>query len=158
MTNENTEGRVFGAVEYAEEDAVRDWRTLGREELIRRAIVSLDGAKMEAEEVGDEHYVRHVDAVLFPFLKTELKKATGEADSWMTEEERARYDAKAEEEAWGFALEVLEPWMEITRLMGSAELTRVMEKAQAEATEELNRALDVLEPLQEAAVREGESR
>ena len=29
---------------------------------------------MEAEEVGDEHYVRHVDAVLFPFLKAELEE------------------------------------------------------------------------------------
>jgi hypothetical protein len=89
MSSENTEGRVFGAVEYTEEDAVQDWRAIGREELLKQAIVALDGAKMEAEEAGDESYVRHVDAVLFPFLKTELKKATGEADSWMTPKERA---------------------------------------------------------------------
>jgi hypothetical protein len=37
-----------------------------------------------------------VDAVLFPFLEAELKKATGEADSWMTPEERRVWDARAD--------------------------------------------------------------
>lgn len=30
MTNENTDGRVFGAAEYTEEHVVPDWRTLAR--------------------------------------------------------------------------------------------------------------------------------
>ena len=79
---------------------------------------------------------------------------TREADSRMTPEERALYDARAHEEAWGFALEILEPWMEITRLIGSEELTRVMKTAQDEAASELNRALDALEALQGAAKTE----
>ncbi len=145
------EGRIFGAVEITEQDTGQDWRALEREELLKRAIIALDGAKMEAEEAGDENYARHVKTLLFPFLELELKKVRGEADSKMTEEERALFDARAHEEAWGFVLEILEPWMEITQLIGSDELTRVMEKAQAEATEELNRALDVLEALQAAA-------
>lgn len=80
MMSENTKGRIFGAVEITEEDTGQDWRALDREELLKRAIVALDGAKMEAEEAGDENYVRHVDAVLFPFLEVELKKARGEAE------------------------------------------------------------------------------
>ena len=129
MTSENTRGRIFGAVEISEEDVGQDWRALECEGLLERAIVALDGAKMEAEEAGDENYARHVGAVLFPFLETELKKVREEADSRMTEGERALYDARAYEEAWGFALEILEPWMEITRLIGRDELTRVMKAA-----------------------------
>lgn len=153
MTNKSTEGRPFGAVEYTEEHTVENWRTLGREELIRRAIISLDGAKMEAEEVGDEHYVRHIDMVLFPFLEAELKKATGEADSWMNPEERARYDAQADHEAWEFAAEILEPWVQAARLIGSDELTRTMGKALTESEAEVNRTLGVLEPLDQKGAR-----
>jgi hypothetical protein len=145
---ESNTGRIFGAVDITEQDAQKDWRELPRSEMLERVIVAVDGAKMEAEEVGDENYVRYVDAALFPFLEAELKKATGEADSRMAPEERALYDARAQEEAWGFVLEVLEPWMETARLIGNDELVQVMKNAQAEATAELNRALDVLEPLQ----------
>lgn len=147
MSSENTEGRVFGAVEYTEEDAVQDWRAIGREELLKQAIVALDGAKMEAEEAGDENYVRHVDAVLFPFLKTELKKAAGEADSWMTPKERALYDARANEEAWDFAVEILEPMMAMVRAIGHDELTRVMEQALGEAEAERALAMNALKRL-----------
>ncbi len=145
MTSENTNGRIFGAVEISEEDAAQDWRALNREDLLKRAVVALDGAKMEAEEAGDKNYVCQVRTVLFPFLETELKKVQGEADSRMTPEERAHYDAQAEHEAWSFATEILEPWLVATRLIGSDELTRVMEKALAEAEVEVNRTLDVLE-------------
>lgn len=148
---QNNEERIFGAVEYTEEDTAKDWRALGREELIRRAIVALDGAKMEAEEAGDEHYVRHVDAVLFPFLGAELKKVTGEADSWMSPEERALYDAQADHEAWSFAWDILEPWVKTAESIGSDELTRVMRKALADVGGEVGRTLDVLESLREEA-------
>lgn len=146
---ESNEGRVFGAVEYTEKDAPEDWRTLGREELLKRAILALDGAKMEAEEAGDDHYVRHVDAVLFPFLEAELKKATGEADSWMSPEERAHYDARADHEAWSYAQEIMEPWMVIVRSIASDKLTGVMERAFAEVEREVGLTLDVLEDLDE---------
>jgi hypothetical protein len=144
---ESNEGREFGAVEFTEEDAVKDWRALGREDLLRRAIIALDGAKMEAEEVGDEHYVRHVDAVLFPFLKAELETMTGEADLWLTPEERRIWDARAKEEAWGHAVEVLLPMQEIARVNGSDELIEVLKDAEKRCSREINAALDELAAL-----------
>lgn len=149
MMSENTKRRIFGAVGITEEDTGQDWRALEREELLERAVVALDGARMEAEEAGDENYVRHVGAVLLPFLEMELKKVRGETDSRMTKEERELYDAKAQEEAWSHAIEILEPMHEIARMFGSPELERLLEKARDEADEELNRTLDVLESLQE---------
>jgi hypothetical protein len=149
MTSEDKEGRIFGPVEVSEEYAGQDWRALGREELLERAIVALDGAKMEAEEVGDEHYARQVGAVLFPFLETELKKVRGEADSRMTPQERELYDAQADLEAWCFAREILDPWVKVTHWIGSGELVQVMEKARAEAEAEVGRASDVLKGLRE---------
>lgn len=62
-------------------------------------------------------------------------------------EERELYDARADHEAWSLATDILGPWVEATRVIGSPELTRVMKKALAEAEGELNRTLDVLEPL-----------
>ncbi len=67
----------------------------------------------------------------------------------MTPEERELWDARADEEGWGHAIELLEPMREIARMFGSPELTRVLEKASAEAEAEYDRALDVLEPLEE---------
>jgi DNA-binding MarR family transcriptional regulator len=60
----------------------------------------------------------------------------------MTPKERALYDARADEEAWEFVLEILRPWVESARPIGSEELTRVMEGALAEAEQEHNRAAD----------------
>jgi hypothetical protein len=146
--SEDKEGRIFGAVEVTEEYAGQDWRALEREELLRRTIIALDGAKMEAEEeAGDENYARHVRAVLFPFLETELKKVRGEADSRMTEEERALYDAQADCEAWCFAKEILDPWVKVAHLIGSGELVQVMEKARAGSEAEVGRTMDVLRGL-----------
>ncbi len=68
----------------------------------------------------------------------------------MTPKERALYDAQADHEAWSLAHDILEPWVQVTRPIGSDELTRVMEKALAEVEEEVNRTLDVLEPLLES--------
>ncbi len=67
----------------------------------------------------------------------------------ITPEERDLYDAKADEEAWSHAIEILEPMTEIARVFGSEELIRVLTHAREEADRELNRALDVLEALQE---------
>jgi hypothetical protein len=151
---ESNEGREFGAVAFTEEDAVEDWRTLGKEELLKRAVIALDGAKMEAEEVGDKHYVRHVGAVLFPFLEAGLKKETGEADSWMTPEERRVFDAQAETEAWDLAWRILHPWVEAAEPIGSDELTKVMKNALTEVEDNLNLAQDNLELAQAAANRQ----
>ncbi len=142
---ESNTGRIFGAVEITEQGAQKDWRKLPRSEMFERLIVAVDGAKMEAEEVGDENYVRYVDATLFPFLEAELDKVR---DRSMNEQERRLYDARADHEGWSLAHEILEPWVRATRLIGSGELTRVMEKALADAEGEVNRTLDVLEPLQ----------
>lgn len=46
-------------------------------------------------------------------------------------EHRRAFDAQAEEEAWDLALSILQPWVEATRKIGSDELTRVMEAAEA---------------------------
>jgi hypothetical protein len=57
-------------------------------------------------------------------------------------EHRRVFDAQADEEAWRLAVEILTPWVEAARPIGSDELTRVMEEALARAERELNRALD----------------
>ena len=57
-------------------------------------------------------------------------------------EHRASFDAKAKEEAWDLALGILGPWVEATRLIGSSELTRVMEAALEEGEREYRLALD----------------
>lgn len=66
----------------------------------------------------------------------------------MTERVRAHYDAQADHEAWAYAHEIMEPWMEVVRLAGSGELTKVMEGAFAEVEREVGRSLDVLEDYQ----------
>jgi len=76
----------------------------------------------------------------------------------MTPEERKLYDARADHEAWGHAHAILEPWVRITREIGAEELTRVMEKALAEVEGEVNRTLDVLEPLVEREAAEEAAR
>lgn len=73
-------------------------------------------------------------------------------EGW-TPEERELYDARADNEAWSLAGDILGPWVETTRAIGSPELTRVMEKALAEVEGEVNRTLDVLEPLVDARQR-----
>jgi len=65
----------------------------------------------------------------------------------MTTEERAHYDARANEEAWSFAVEILEPMMALVRAIGHDELTRVMEQALGEAEAERALAMGVLESL-----------
>jgi hypothetical protein len=77
---ESNAGRIFGAVEITEQDAQKDWRERPRSEMLERVIVAVDGAKMEAEEVGDENYVRYIDAALFPFLEAELEKALADVE------------------------------------------------------------------------------
>lgn len=69
-------------------------------------------------------------------------------EGW-TDREIERYDARADHEAWSYAHGLLVPMVELAREIGSDELTQVMEKAFAEVEEEVNRTLDVLEPLVE---------
>ena len=85
---EDKEARIFGAVEITDVDVGEDWRKLSRAEMFKRLIVTVDGSKAEAVEVGDENYVRYVDAVLFPFLEAELKK---EREKEREYEEDVRY-------------------------------------------------------------------
>jgi hypothetical protein len=67
----------------------------------------------------------------------------------MTTQERARYDAQAEHEAWAYAHELMEPMMELVRAIGHDELTRVMEKPQAEVELRAGLTLDVMEDYRE---------
>ena len=69
-------------------------------------------------------------------------------EGW-TPEERELYDARADHEQWAFTASILEPWVQATRAIGHDELTRVMEEALANVEGEVNRTLDVLEPLQD---------
>ncbi len=69
------EKRIFGVANTPATFLEEDWRETPRPEMLERLIVAVDGAKSEAEEVGDENYVRYVDGALFPFLEAELEKA-----------------------------------------------------------------------------------
>ena len=106
MTEHKRE-RIFGVAETPGTFLEGDWREVPRLEMFERLIVAVDGAKAEAEEIGDENYVQHVDTMLFPFLQSELEKAMGSDE--MTEQERRVYDARADYEAWGHAWDILEP-------------------------------------------------
>ena len=67
----------------------------------------------------------------------------------MTEEDRRVFDARADHEAWSHAHEILEPWVQSARAIGHDELTQIMVKALDDVENEVNRTLDVLEPLLE---------
>ena len=69
---------------------------------------------------------------------------------WPCAEHMAVYDARAEEEAWGLAGNILRSWVESTRGIGSDELTEVMEKALGEVEDRVNAALDKIERAEEA--------
>jgi hypothetical protein len=92
----------------------------------------------EEEDAAEREALRHI-------CRARQDLARQREPEKMSENERELWDARAEEEAWGKAIELLEPMREIARQFGSPELTRVLEKAEAER--EHNRALDVLEPL-----------
>ena len=66
----------------------------------------------------------------------------------MSPKEWAVWDAKAEEEAWGLAGDILRPWVEAARAIGSPELLAVLEKALKEVEEKVNAALDEMERLE----------
>ena len=77
-------------------------------------------------------------------------------EGW-TQEERELFDARADHELWEYAHRIMEPWVRITREIGSDELTRVMEKALAEVEGEVKRSRDVLKPLLEGGQRHDDS-
>ncbi len=68
----------------------------------------------------------------------------------MNDEQRRLYDAQADHEGWEIARQILEPGVQATKVIGSEELTQVMEKALAEAEAEVGRTRDVLDAAQEA--------
>jgi hypothetical protein len=65
----------------------------------------------------------------------------------MGDQEREFYDCQASVEAWGYALQVLRPWVDAARAIGSEELEWCMEHALEAATLEHARALDQLAEL-----------
>ena len=71
-------------------------------------------------------------------------------DTFGCQEHTRAYDAKARTDAWELALNILRPWVDSTRPIGSDELTQIMEEAEASAVRELNRALDELEAAEAA--------
>jgi len=73
------------------------------------------------------------------------------------EEHAALFDARAEEEAWGLAGNILRPWVESARYIGSDELTGVMEGALVKVEEAVNAALDEIERAEAALGGEGRS-
>ena len=68
----------------------------------------------------------------------------------ITAEERKPWDAGADHDGWSLAHEILEPWVQAARKIGSDELTQVMEKALAEVEDEIKRTRDKLEALEQA--------
>jgi hypothetical protein len=65
----------------------------------------------------------------------------------MTETPNA--EVLAEHHAWSNAAEVMEHFVEAARLFGNEKLTRVMERAEAEALREMGRTMDALEAREE---------
>ncbi len=63
----------------------------------------------------------------------------------MTPEEKALFNRRADYEAWCWALDMLRPLVEAVREIGCPELTSVMEKALADAEENVKHAQDALE-------------
>jgi hypothetical protein len=72
-------------------------------------------------------------------LKAELEKTR---ERRMNEQERALWDARADHEAWCLAHSILEPWVKAAELIGSPELSRVMEKALDEVEKEVGAAVE----------------
>ncbi len=60
------------------------------------------------------------------------------------------FDAQAKKEAWGLALDILDPWCVSTEAIGSPELTQAMEAALRKAQEEYSRAVGELEAAEAA--------
>ncbi len=79
------------------------------------------------------------------------RPAADSADLGGCEKHLALFDARAEEEAWGLACNILAPWVESARYIGSDELTQVMEKALEEVDNRHNAAMEELEKAEAAA-------
>lgn len=71
----------------------------------------------------------------------------------MTPQQETLWEARSEEEAWGLAWSILNPWVESARYIGSDELTRAMERALDEVDARHNAAMDKRERA-EAALEE----
>ncbi len=53
----------------------QNWREVPRVEMLRRVIVAVDCARLDAEAHGDEAWKRYCDEQLFPFLEAEQARA-----------------------------------------------------------------------------------
>ena len=62
----------------------------------------------------------------------------------MCQEHAVAMDAAADVEAWGFALNILKPWVESARAIGHPELTKAMERVLVETETALELARDEL--------------
>ena len=148
-------GRVLGRVMEArglatDEKAIRalaERSGLDAEKFVARAtnspLTDLGPLTGLDEELGLSQ--REMDALAHSYIFEDRPTAAAEGGESWTPEERAWWDAKAEEEAWEFAESVLRPWVEAARPIGSDELTRVMEKALAEVEEAVAAARGRLE-------------
>ena len=63
----------------------------------------------------------------------------------MCQEHAVAMDAAAAVEAWGFALNILKPWVESARAIGHPELTITMERALMETESAVDLARDELQ-------------
>jgi hypothetical protein len=92
-----------------------------------------------------------------PMMETAICRAPGgerparEEGMGECAEHNALFEARADEEAWGLAHNILRPWLESARYIGSDELTQVLEKAFREVEDNVDVALDNIE-LAEAAL------
>ncbi len=68
-------------------------------------------------------------------------------------EHLALYDARAELDAWSLAHNILRPWVESTKAIGSDELTKVMEIALGHAEDRVTIALEAIERAEAALGR-----
>lgn len=100
-----------------------------------------------AEELALSAEEMRALAYAYTYEREREEKSMNDPREGWTQEERDLYDAKAEEEAWSHAIELLEPMHEIARLSASRELERLLKEAQDTASEELNKALDAQEAI-----------
>lgn len=80
-------------------------------------------------------------------------EAGGDAPGWCAEHV-AVFDAQSEHEAWEWAREILEPWVETTRNIGSDELTKAMEIALGHVEDRVTIVLEKRETARAALEKE----
>ncbi len=122
------------------EAAEEDLQVL-RDKAERRRI---QAERVEADNIPNEEVRMRMGEKASEERKEDSAENVKGREHW-TPEERALWDAQAEEQAWRLALDILKPWAESTERIGSPELERLMEKAVEKGEREHKRALDELE-------------